>query len=106
MLSNEHGGAEASERVSTRLKRLIHRTDRVLTVLHPPTAACARVMEAAGCEVGFVGTGGGGGGYNRPPRVRAPPQLPMLTNAGWGAAAGEISHHHGWGHRGWGPHGG
>jgi 3-oxoacyl-[acyl-carrier-protein] synthase II len=27
-------------------------------VLHPPTAAHARIMERAGCEAGFVGTGG------------------------------------------------
>src|SRR5213075_2670544 len=32
------------------------RKDRVLSVLHPPTAALARVMEQAGCEAGFVGT--------------------------------------------------
>src|SRR3954470_12019767 len=39
-----------------RLRELLARKDRVLTVLHPPTAALARVMEQAGCEAGFVGT--------------------------------------------------
>src|ERR1043165_9853297 len=41
---------------SKRLRELLARKDRVLTVLHPPTAALGRVMEAAGCEAGFVGT--------------------------------------------------
>ena len=41
-----------------RLRELMNRKDKVLTVLHPPTAAHARIMERAGCEVGFVGTGG------------------------------------------------
>ena len=48
---------------SARLKQLIHRKDKVLAVLHPPTAAHARVMQAAGCEAGFVGTGGVVGTY-------------------------------------------
>ena len=41
---------------SRRLRSLLARKDRVLAVLHPPTAALARVMEKAGCEAGFVGT--------------------------------------------------
>lgn len=41
---------------SLRLRELLARKDRVLSVLHPPTAALARVMERAGCEAGFVGT--------------------------------------------------
>ena len=48
---------------TTRLKALIRRQDRVLSVLHPPTAALARIMERAGCEAGFVGTGGVVGAY-------------------------------------------
>ena len=43
---------------SARLQQLIHRRDKVLAVLHPPTAAHARIMERAGCEALFVGTGG------------------------------------------------
>lgn len=46
-----------------RLRKLINRTEKVLTVLHPPTAAHARIMERAGCEAGFVGTGGVVGAY-------------------------------------------
>jgi 2-methylisocitrate lyase-like PEP mutase family enzyme len=48
---------------TTRLKQLIQRKGRVLSVLHPPTATLARIMERAGCEVGFVGTGGVVGAY-------------------------------------------
>jgi len=39
-----------------KLRQLLARKDRVLSVLHPPTAALARVMESGGCEAGFVGT--------------------------------------------------
>ena len=35
---------------SKHLRDLLHRRDRVLAVLHPPTAAHARIMEKAGCE--------------------------------------------------------
>jgi hypothetical protein len=43
---------------NARLRELIGRTDRVLVVLHPPSATHARIMEQAGCEAAFVGTGG------------------------------------------------
>jgi 2-methylisocitrate lyase-like PEP mutase family enzyme len=45
------------------LQELIHRRDKVLAVFHPPTAAHARIMERAGCEALFVGTGGVVGAY-------------------------------------------
>jgi 2,3-dimethylmalate lyase len=48
---------------TARLQALIHRRDKVLAVLHPPTAAHARIMERAGCEALFVGTGGVVGAY-------------------------------------------
>lgn len=53
----------AEEKATTRLQRLIRRKDRVLVVLHPPTATHARIMEQAGCEAGFVGTSGVVGSY-------------------------------------------
>src|SRR3954471_12628869 len=87
MMSNQRGltrtGDGATEGASTQLKRLIHRTDRVLTVFHPPTAACARVMEAAGCEAGFVGTGGVVGGYTGLADVGALTMLECVAVAGW-----------------------
>ena len=55
--------ASISNAKSRRLRELLARKDRVLSVLHPPTAALARIMEQAGCEVGFVGTSAVVGGY-------------------------------------------
>lgn len=39
-----------------KLRELIARRGEVLTVMHPPSVTHARVMEAAGCEAGFIGT--------------------------------------------------
>jgi len=41
---------------SARLQERIHRTDRVLVVLHPPSAAHARIMSLAVFALAFVGT--------------------------------------------------
>jgi 2-methylisocitrate lyase-like PEP mutase family enzyme len=68
---------------TARLRQLIDRTDRVLTVLHPPNAACARIMEKAGCEVGFVGTGGVVGAYTGLADVGAVTMLECVQVAGW-----------------------
>jgi len=80
---SSQGDATATLRASTRLRQLIGRTDRVLSVLHPPTAACARIMEKAGCEVGFVGTGGVVGGYTGLADVGALTMLECVAVAGW-----------------------
>ncbi len=72
---------------TTRLQQLIHRTDRVLTVMNTPSARLARVMEAAGAEMGFIGTNGevsahtgrGGEGVNTVSEA--------VTVAGWVARA-------------------
>jgi methylisocitrate lyase len=48
---------------TARLQALIYRKDRVLAVMHPPSAGLAKVMEAAGAEAGFVGTSGVVGSY-------------------------------------------
>ena len=40
---------------SARLQALIHRPDKVLAVLHPPTASHARIMQRAGCGGIFYG---------------------------------------------------
>src|SRR5262245_29666510 len=70
-------------RPTTRLRQLIHRTDRVLSVLHPPSAAGARIMEKAGCEAGFVGTGGVVGSYTGLADVGTLTMLECVTVAGW-----------------------
>jgi 2-methylisocitrate lyase-like PEP mutase family enzyme len=48
---------------TTRLQQLIQRTDRVLAVMHAPSAAHARLMEMAGAEAAFVGISGVVGAY-------------------------------------------
>ena len=76
-------GTANAVRPTTRLRQLINRTDRMLSVLHPPNAACARIMEKAGCEVGFVGTGGVVGAYTGLADVGALTMLECVTVAGW-----------------------
>jgi 2-methylisocitrate lyase-like PEP mutase family enzyme len=70
-----------------RFQELIHRTDKVLAVLHPPTAAHARVMEKAGCEAGFVGTGGVVGTYTGMADVGTMSMPECVQVAGWIAQA-------------------
>lgn len=68
---------------STRLQELIHRRDKVLAVLHPPTAAHARIMERAGCEALFVGTGGVVGAYTGLADVGTATLSECVEIAGW-----------------------
>src|SRR6476660_10316639 len=68
---------------SKRLRELINRKDKVLVVLHPPTAAHGRIMEKAGCEVGFVGTGGVVGAYTGLADVGTLTMLECVQIAGW-----------------------
>src|SRR5436305_5886484 len=72
---------------SARLKQLIHRKDRVLSVLHPPSATLARIMERAGCEAGFVGTGGVVGAYTGLADVGTLSMTECVQIAGWIAQA-------------------
>jgi 2-methylisocitrate lyase-like PEP mutase family enzyme len=68
---------------SARLQQLIHRQDKVLAVLHPPTAAHARIMERAGCEALFVGTGGVVGAYTGLADVGTATMTECVEIAGW-----------------------
>ena len=79
-MSRPSSGAETA---SARLRRLIARTDRVLCVMHPPSASLARIMEKAGCEVGFIGTGGVVGAYTGLADVGAVTMLECVQVAGW-----------------------
>lgn len=72
---------------TAQLRALIHRTDKVLAVLHPPTAAHARIMEKAGCEAGFVGTGGVVGAYTGLADVGTLTMTECVQVAGWIAQA-------------------
>src|SRR5438128_8782304 len=67
---------------TARLQGLIHRRDKVLAVLHPPTAAHARIMERAGCEALFVGTGGVVGAYTGLADVATATMTVCVTIAG------------------------
>ena len=66
-----------------RLQELIHRTDRVLTIMHPPTAQHARIMEKAGCEAAFVGTSGVVGAYTGFADVGTATLTECVMIAGW-----------------------
>src|ERR1700757_2038811 len=68
---------------SARLQELIHRRDKVLAVLHPPTAAHARIMEKSGCEALFVGTGGVVGTYTGLADVGTATMTECVQIAGW-----------------------
>jgi 2-methylisocitrate lyase-like PEP mutase family enzyme len=69
------------------LRSLMNRTEKVLVVLHPPTAAHGRIMERAGCEAGFVGTGGVVGAYTGLADVGTATMTECVQIAGWIAQA-------------------
>ncbi len=66
-----------------RLKKLIHRKDKVLAMMHPPTATHARIMERAGCEAGFSGTSGVVGSYTGLADVGTATMTECVQVAGW-----------------------
>jgi 2-methylisocitrate lyase-like PEP mutase family enzyme len=72
-----------SIRPTTRLQELIHRSGQVLAVLHAPSAAHARIMEAAGVEAAFVGTSGVVGAYTGMADVGLATMTECVTIAGW-----------------------
>ena len=76
-------------RASTRLKQLIHRKGQVLAVMHPPTAALARIMERGGCEALFVGTSAVVGGYTGLADVGTASMTECVQIASW--IAGSVS---------------
>lgn len=73
----------ASEKPARRLRALLARQDRVLAVLHPPSVALARIMEEAGCEAGFVGTGSVVGSYTGLADVGVINMMECVQVAGW-----------------------
>src|SRR3954469_22901373 len=68
---------------SARRQELIHRRDQVLSVLHPPSAALARIMENVWCEALFVGTGVVVGTYTGLADVGTATMTECVTIAGW-----------------------
>lgn len=73
-----------------KLRKLICRKEKVLTVLHTPSVALARIMEKAGCEVGFVGTSGVVGAYTGLADVGTATMTECVTIAGWIARSVEF----------------
>lgn len=76
-----------TESKGARLRELMNRKDKVLAILHPPTAAHGRIMEHAGCEAGFVGTGGVVGSYTGLADVGTLTMMECVQIAGWIAQA-------------------
>lgn len=72
---------------TARLQALMQRQDQMLTVMHPPSAALAQVMEAAGAEAGFVGTSGVIGSYTGMEDVGTATLSECVTIGGWIARA-------------------
>ena len=68
---------------TVRLRQLLARKDHVLAIMHPQTAAFARIMEQAGCEVGFVGTGQVVGGYTGLTDVGTATMTECVQIGGW-----------------------
>jgi len=68
---------------TARLQQLIHRKDKVLAILHTPTAQQARIMEQAGCEAAFVGTSGVVGNYTGMSDVGTATMTECVQIAGW-----------------------
>lgn len=66
-----------------RLRELLRRRDKVLVVMHPPSATHARIMEQAGCEAGFVGTSGVVGSYTGLADVGTATLTECVQIAGW-----------------------
>ena len=75
--------ATTNQDKTKRLQELIHRSGKVLTVLHTPTAAHARIMEQAGCEAAFVGTSGVVGTYTGMSDVGTATMTECVQIAGW-----------------------
>ena len=68
---------------TARFQALIHRKGKVLTILHTPTAAHARIMQEAGCEAAFVGTSGVVGTYTGMSDVGTATMTECVQIAGW-----------------------
>jgi len=77
----------SAAKATTQLRQLIHRQGKVMTVMHPPSVALGRVMEAAGTEAGFSGTSGVVGSYTGLADVGVATLSECLMVAGWIARA-------------------
>jgi 2,3-dimethylmalate lyase len=76
-------GSKQAASPGARLRQLMARRDKVLAIMHPPTAAHARIMERAGCEAAFVGTSGVVGAYTGLADVGTATMSECVEIAGW-----------------------
>jgi 2-methylisocitrate lyase-like PEP mutase family enzyme len=72
---------------TVRLQALLRRVDRVLTIMHTPSAGLAKAMDEAGAEAGFVGTAGVVGAYTGMEDVGVASIPECVTIGGWIARA-------------------
>ncbi|MBN3846639.1 isocitrate lyase/PEP mutase family protein [Paraburkholderia sp. Ac-20342] len=72
-----------AQTAGSRLRQLMARKEKVLSVLHPPSAALARIMDQTGCEAGFVGTGSVVGSYTGLADVGSLSMPECVQVAGW-----------------------
>ena len=77
----------AYRQATARLQELIHRKERVCSIMWPPSASLARVMESAGAEAGFVGTGVTVGSYTGLEDVGTATVTECVMIGGWIARA-------------------
>jgi 2-methylisocitrate lyase-like PEP mutase family enzyme len=75
------------QQATRRLRELLQRTDRVLSVMHTPSAGLAKVMQEAGAEAAFVGTAGVVGAYTGMEDVGVASIPECVTIGGWIARA-------------------
>jgi len=75
---------------TAQLRSLLRRSERVLTVMHTPSAGLARAMAAAGAEAGFVGTAGVVGAYTGMEDVGVASIPECVAIGGWIARAVEF----------------
>lgn len=75
---------------SQQLKHLLSRKDKVTSVMHPPSAFHARIMEEAGAEALFVGTSGVIGSYIGTADVGVATMTECVMIGGWIARAVRI----------------
>jgi 2,3-dimethylmalate lyase len=76
-------GSKQTGSPGARLRQLLARQGKVLAIMHPPTAAHARIMERAGCEAAFVGTSGVVGTYTGLADVGTATMMECVQIAGW-----------------------
>lgn len=72
------------------LKELVTRPNKILSVMHFPSAGLARIMESAGAEAGFVGTSGVVGNITGMADLGQISMTEVVQVAGWIASSVKV----------------